>query len=270
MILSVRLLAAILTILAAALSLIGVLNYFKFDSTLTAMQNSRVEVVGYDVKSAIQAATDLGLRLKDTSDAQTVIERAISEEPILAGISVFDREGQVLFQATAQNKGPVALPGGQVQPAWLLDNLKAAKAWQTTTGHSFVVGLPLETPFGLVIGGIALQYDKEQHWSVLQAMRNELLLAGGVIFLAFAVIAAIVVHRLFRRLISDARRVDKQLTQLLGTLSRPDALRELGEEPETEPEEDTTMFGDGFKRFRRRTVKTVVALEEAERAMERL
>lgn len=97
MALSIRLILAILFILAGAMALIAALNYFKFESSLKELQRSRIAAIGLDLKHSMEQTTNLGLALRDLQSNQDLIERALAKDRQLLSITIFDRKGDCLF-----------------------------------------------------------------------------------------------------------------------------------------------------------------------------
>lgn len=254
MILSTRLIAALVVILALALALLTVLNYFKFSSTLSEIQDSRVSVVSLDIADTIQAATDLGLKLSDVSDTQAVINRALERDPQLTAITVFDRRGSILFQVRRPDSDA---PDGAVRDSWRTANRASeGRLWRTETAQTFVVGAPIRNTFGLVAGGVATQVSREPFLELLARMRHELERSATVIFVGFAALGAIVVVLMLRRLTRTAKRMEMLLGRLVA--APESAVETVGD--------DSALVRD-FDRFRGRTREALLALTNAERSL---
>lgn len=254
MILSTRLIVALVVILALALALLTVLNYFKFSSTLSEVQDSRVSVISLDIADTIQAATDLGLKLSDVSDTQTVINRALERDPQLTAITVFDRRGSILFQVRRPDSDA---PEASVSASWRQANQGTdGRLWRTETAETFVVGAPIRNTFGLVAGGVATQVSREPFRALLARMRHELERSATVIFAGFAAVGAIAMVLMLRQLTRTARRMEVLLGRLVAA---PDS--------DVETVGDDNALTRDFDRFRGRTRQALLALTNAERSM---
>jgi len=221
MILSLRLTAAIFVILLSALALTATLNYFKFESTLSGLQQSRISVISLNIKQSVQSGTDLGLALKELRDIQDVIDRARKADSQILSISVFDRQGRVLFASSA-DPAAAGTPTQAVAPEWVRANRGATTEealWRTNDPTAFVVGAAIHNTFDRVIGGVAVRFSRAVFQNMLDEMLATLAKSTGIVLVSFGLLCGLVVFLVFASLARSARRMDERLQALLE--SRP-------------------------------------------------
>lgn len=193
-------------VVALALAFACVLYYVQYETLFSSLQRSRLAVLATSIRDAVKGGTDLGLALKDMHGVQGVIERTRALDPDISGITVFDRQGRVLFDTD-----PARI--GTTRPdtvAWAAAS-EAGAAWYLAEGARGVAGQPLLNSFDAVLGGIALDHSRAALFDSLE--RTALTLARAAAGLLAAIGGAVVLLTVLavRPLVRAARTMERRL-----------------------------------------------------------
>src|SRR3990167_3060808 len=130
--------AVLLISLVFVLSLVTLLSYFKFESSLTAITERRVGLIVERAKDSIESVIRLGLKLEDIEAVRGIVEEARGRAPRIENTHVFrtDRARHLFASDPAEIDAPV-------DPAWLAAQAASADGiWGIQAGGRAVVGTP--------------------------------------------------------------------------------------------------------------------------------
>lgn len=249
---------ALLAILFCTMALTAAFGYYKFESVMGGLVQSRYSFVTFTIKKKIEDSLALGFALRQVRQVQEVIEREKVGDIQILSIEVFDQRGEIVFNT---DRGSI---GSTVPEAWV-EALHAA----ASQGHEFsaaeedslIVGLPLVNTLGKVEGGIVLRYPaaylERELGSLLSRMAVELV----AVFAVFAVLAVIAIAMLFR---SVTRRLD-ELHGPLDALAMPAGMAAAPAQAGAEE-----SFDGRFADFIVKTREAVDHITDATQEVERL
>lgn len=183
--------------LLVALGLTAFLGYDKFASALVSLEREEAAAVVVNVRDTIEAATSLGLPLKEFADAQAVLDRNIAFDPKLSGLVIFDLAGAVLFSSFVDGERLRAEPPADWRA--LTAKLAGEETWSAEVEGRFSVGAPLTAPSGALLGGVmGLEHTHERD-EILVAMAHRLTIAAVLLYLAATAVAAVLIRRICPR-----------------------------------------------------------------------
>ena len=90
---------AVIFVVTLALSAGVALIVANFDRTLQDVVDSRFEYIAKELKSDIEKGLDLGLALKEFSNAQQIIDQELARNEALEHVFIKNADGEVLFSA---------------------------------------------------------------------------------------------------------------------------------------------------------------------------
>ena len=97
--LTMRMAAAAMLAVLVAVGLVGTLNYLRFETNLTDLVTSRLDVLLDDISAPAQLAVDLDLGLPAATDLHAALQRRAAADPLILGIRIVDSAGSVVFAA---------------------------------------------------------------------------------------------------------------------------------------------------------------------------
>ena len=118
--------------LAFVILLVGLLNYFKFESTYEELAERRIGIILERAELSIESAVGLGLRLEDVGAAQAILDAMPRQDERIESAAIFDgKDGSIVFASGAE------APGTNVDPAWLAAQARAPGGrWRKAAGRS--------------------------------------------------------------------------------------------------------------------------------------
>lgn len=187
-----RLSGLLAAMLVVGCGLAASLNYLKFERMLLEQQARVLEILAGDLGDTVENGLALGVRLAGIPGGQALLERSRAAEPLIAGLSIIDAAGIVLFDTDRQNLNTTA------HPAALAGQIETGP-WRYRDGRRYGIGVPITNGFGQYEGAVLLGYERravdERLAAVLLSMVQATLLA-----LAVAVpLGAIGIHLVTRR-----------------------------------------------------------------------
>jgi len=211
-----KLVITIWIILISVLGLLYLMNHMKFNSLMSDVVSSRLQVMSSSLERSIIKADQLGLPLRSMNNLPELLNRTKARDDQVQAIHIINRQGEVLFSTDPSRIGlPLdstlqrrALKGNE--PSWLLD--------RDTTLYS---GLQLFDGVQQLMGSIVIAYNKSSYGSVLAQVKLHLLEMTLMIFATFALLIFIAVRLGF----GDVNNVFKLITSQLGDSSRNASLR---------------------------------------------
>ncbi|MGF1681912.1 hypothetical protein [Photobacterium minamisatsumaniensis] len=162
----------------------------KFDSLMSQVVSSKLEVISSSLETSIKRVERLGIPLQSASNLKENFERARQREANVQAIILIDKKGNVVIQSTADAKVTQRLPEEVVRRA-----LKSNEtSWVLSHETMLFSGLQIKDGFDKSAGSIVIEYDKSALFGVYAAVQLHLLEATVVIFLATAFIVLIAIR----------------------------------------------------------------------------
>lgn len=225
-----RLVITVWLILVSVLGLLYLMNYMKFDSLMSGVVSSKLEVISSSLDASINRVERLGIPFHSADNLIEQFELAREREQDVVSISLIDTAGRVIIQAS-DDELVHSIPEEVVrrsltsnEPNWLYSD--------DTTLYS---GLQTFGALDKLSGSVIIEYDKTALFGVYALVRLHLLEATVLIFLATALVVFVVVRIGF----SDVASVIK----LIHNYSSGDR----GEVPTTSKGEMSKNFAEQIK-----------------------
>ena len=166
-------LVLLLIVLGFSIGMATLLNYFKFESTIRTLEGSRFGLVAEDIGNNIELSLGLGLSFGEIGTLQELIERHRSSDVLILSIEVLDNGGRVRYSTRPER-------AGQAAPAGWLAALRRPE-WLRVEPDAFVAGRTMRNNFDVVIGGVAVRYDRGQTNAAVAEMGLRLIELGAAI-----------------------------------------------------------------------------------------
>ena len=201
-----RMVAVAVVVCAFAMGMSGLLNYFKYRSTTNRLVAERLVVTGKSVESSIQSALELGLQFADIATLPGTLDRERATDDLIDGIDVFDTEGRMLY-STDKLRVQRPIPG-----SWLVAARRAgSEYWFVQDDENSAAGIPVKTNFGLTIGYLALRYSADRVNEDTRVIGSQLALVTLGLFVLAALLSALALLVVIRKLDRDVSGVEKAL-----------------------------------------------------------
>lgn len=197
-------LPTVILVIVFTMFMVVLLNYFKFESSLRKLQQSRVTLIVGQTHDAMEQVLSLGTRLAESTALEALIERQLQADPLIRVVEIVDENDQVIFSTRAGRKGQA-----------LEEEVRALAArsgnaeWFLPTASHFVTGRSVFNSFGALMGKIVISYDR----SVFDRKTAELLAGirqGGLLVtlvcLAVACLGLLAIARRVSRDFNAAER----------------------------------------------------------------
>ncbi|MGF1703192.1 hypothetical protein L4D09_23145 [Photobacterium makurazakiensis] len=185
-----RLVITVWVILLSVLGLLYLMNYMKFDSLMSQVVSSKLEVISSSLETSIKRVERLGIPLQSASNLKESFERSRQREANVRAITLIDIKGNVVIQSSADEKAAQSLPEDVVRRA-----LKSNEtSWVLSHETTLFSGLQIKNGFDKLAGSIVIEYNKSALFGVYAAVQLHLLEATVVIFLATAFIVLITIR----------------------------------------------------------------------------
>jgi hypothetical protein len=242
----------LVAILVFAVLVTGLLNYYKYQSTLSELIHSRLVVVGLDLKQSIEGSVGLGIPLNQTQNIQEIIDRTRNEDDQVLSVEVFEMTadgGTKLFHTDRDGVGK------SVPQSWLTASGDVEEpVWSVDTKDATVTGFSLVNNFNKVIGAVVLRYSKSYQQAKTADMFKKLARTGAVVLGAAGILAFFGVFLMFRKISSSFTRMTESLNALIA-----------GKTPTLTDETATTEEELHFVRFQKKTGDLLDLMSDAER-----
>jgi len=189
-----------------AVGMSGLLNYFKYRSTINRLVHERILATGRSVENVIQSSLLLGLQFGDIGTLPSTLEREQATDDVITGVDVFDTEGRILYSTDQQRVAQRA------SPDWLVAVKKAGtEDWFVEGDVESAVGMAIDNNFGLIIGHIALRYSNERVQQSANVAGRQLAISSFIVFIIAAALASLALLAVMRRLSRDVAAVESAL-----------------------------------------------------------
>ena len=213
-------------VLTFAVGMATFLNYYKFNSLVGRLMQSRVIVIGNEIQDNIEKSLALGLSLQENNTLQGLIERQLRSDDLLKSIMLFDASGTILYSTDSMHRGK------KVEKSWFKIASKAkTDTWKAADRNSFVAGLPIRNNFGVTLGHVALSYTRKP-------LEHCMGIIGNILLQTALVVLMITVAGGFALLVLAFRRYRKELLAIL--------MRELDGEVHTASENQLSPSSSTF------------------------
>ncbi|MDR3518986.1 MAG: hypothetical protein P4M00_24565 [Azospirillaceae bacterium] len=187
------------------------LFYFKMEALVEETVSSRFVVVSNGVAHEIESALNLGLKLTELKNLDAILNRELSRESRITGMTLFTNRGEIVTSA-----GSAAL-SGSLPSDWLRTLLRDQKAEPQATllvaAGSQVIMSPMRDPIGGIAGGIALTYSLSAARESIHRTIPTIVLGGAVCLILSLGVTMIAVWITFR---PTQRRIHQTLDYLQG------------------------------------------------------
>jgi hypothetical protein len=198
-----RMIVVAVLVCGFAVGMAGLLNYFKYRSTVSHLVRERLVVTGKAIENSIQGSLGLGLAFSDIGTLPGTLERERATDDLIQGIDVFDTAGQLLYSTDrlrAQRPAP---------EAWMLAIKKAGEAdWFVGDGNESAAGISVQNNFGLTVGYLALRYSEDRISDTVHAVGREMALAAFAVFVASSLLASFALVTIMGRLDKDVQTLE--------------------------------------------------------------
>jgi hypothetical protein len=200
-------------VLTFAVGMATFLNYYKFNSLVGRLMQSRVIVIGNEIQDNVEKSLALGLSLQENNTLQGLIERELRSDDLLKSITLFDTSGTVLYSTESLQQGK------KIPEGWLkVSSHSPVENWQVADRNSLVAGLPIRNNFGVTLGQVALSYTRKPLDHCMGIIGN-VLFQTALITLMISVTATFLLLGLsFRRYRNELLAAESELELLIKDL----------------------------------------------------
>lgn len=202
--LSTKIGLALFLVLASALSMTTVLNYLRFDQTLHTLLAQRMTVILNETSQDIVAGIDLGLRLENMENLQSILNRRLDMSNDIRNVAILDCDGTIISNA-ARSPDDQALSGAAIPQ-------QSRDQWIDFTPGIATAGQVLRDSLGQCAGQVVIKASAETSEAKLANAFSEMwksaALGMGMIIPILGVLFILMRrrHRVFEELHEDLAR----------------------------------------------------------------
>jgi hypothetical protein len=201
-----RMIVVAVLVCGFAVGMAGLLNYFKYRSTVSHLVRERLVVTGKAIENSIQSSLGLGLAFSDIGTLPGTLDRERATDDLIQGIDVFDTTGQLLYSTDrlrAQRPAPTV---------WMAAIKKAGEGdWFINDGEESAAGISVQNNFGLTVGYLALRYSEDRISDTVHAVGRTLGLAALSVFVVSSLLASLALVTIMGRLDKDVATLEAAL-----------------------------------------------------------
>jgi hypothetical protein len=185
----------------------GLLNYFKYRSTMHRIVTERVNATGRSLENSIYGSLRLGLQFTEIGTLPSTLQRERATDDVITGIDIFDTDGTILY-TTDSGRSP-----GRVPQDWLSAAKKVGPedTWFVDGKVESATGVSIDNDFGLRIGYIALRYSNERVQQSMYAAARQIAIASFAVFIVAAALASVALLWVMRGLGRNVQSVEAAL-----------------------------------------------------------
>ena len=175
-----RLTAVLLAIVTVAIGLAAVLNYYKFRSSLTELQQSRYAFVLGEISSTIETSLNIGLPLEQLQNVDSLLASHASQDDAILSIDIFRPDGAVMFSTDASFIGDLAAK------SWVkASQSEINHAWFVERPDANATGVQITNSLGQIVGSVVIRYSNAGAIEKLDDIARRLaLVALGIVALS--------------------------------------------------------------------------------------
>lgn len=189
-----------------AVGMAGLLNYFKYRATATAIIKDRLLVTGRSIDNSIQSSLALGLQFADIGTLPGTMQRERATDDLILSIDIFDNDGRMLY-STDSLRMDRPVPAHWVEAA----HRAGEDGWFTEHQDESAAGMKIENNFGLTMGHLVLRYSSERVSESIHAVGRQLALSSLLMFLASAGLSSLALMRVMNKLERDIGAAERSL-----------------------------------------------------------
>ena len=186
-------------IVALAIGLISLLNFYVYQKTYKDINLARLSIVARDLRGMIELGLSLGLAPQANTELGGIVSNVKEKTEGIRFVVIIDEKGRRLNEVgdASSEQDWVKRLGGN--------------SWLGEDSQSHQVGLPFRNSFGVVMGAVVIGYDKAALNEAVSAMRN--LLVKDWFYAVTAVISSMLlgIWWLTRRLHLDLDHMEQML-----------------------------------------------------------
>jgi hypothetical protein len=160
------------------LSLLSVLQYFRFQHLLFEVARSRVEVPAEALKRDIERSLATGLSVQTNSQLPTMLNLVLQKNPIIFSIQIKDTLSDSSEPLWFAGKLPTA---HKDRDGSILANEPVQKTIDSNDAAVFTQRWPIVDPIGTTVAHLIFISDKSEALNLAAKARNELLPLLGVL-----------------------------------------------------------------------------------------
>ena len=193
-------------VIGFAVSMSGLLLYFKYQAVFTGLQRDRVLMVATEIDAIAEKNLSLGQDFWELATLQDVIERRRQADPLLAGIDVAGKDGKVAYATD------MARIGSPLPPEWIEAFTRNPKlnSLSLSPEEALVVS-GIRNSFGQPAGYAVIRYSRAPEREAMAAFTRKLVANCLVVFAVFAL-------ALFAILVALERRFERALSRAAAAL----------------------------------------------------
>jgi hypothetical protein len=185
-----------IAILFFLLSLLAVLQFYRFQNLLFEVNSSRISVPAQALKRDVERTLAFGLSLQTNAQLKTMLEQVIEKYPSILSIQLVDTiadSGTIMWQS-----GPVlADPMRYVRS----QRSSGKEMWfDAKSPDNFIQSWVIKDPIGQIVANLTLSADKSQVNALLADARASLFRIWLLLCLAVLLILTPILLYLFSRL----------------------------------------------------------------------
>ncbi len=190
--------SVVVGILFFLLSLLAVLQFYRFQTLLFEVNSSRISVSAQSLKGAVERSLALGLPIQSNAQLKSMLESAIEKYPDIQSVQLVDEQsdsGKVYWEA---GSAPTEADTLRVLEA----HRRSRKDMWFDPAHAtgFVQVLSIKDPIGHVVADLVLRVDNSAAKTLLSDARTHLFQFWFVLCLATVLLLAPILLYLFLNL----------------------------------------------------------------------
>ena len=195
-----------IAILFFLLSLLAVLQFYRFQNLLYEVNSSRISVPAQALKRDVERTLAFGLSLQTNVQLKSMLDQVIEQYPSILSIQLVDTiadSGNIMWESGPPIADPMSFVRAQRRagkPMW----------FDASRPDSFIQSWTIKDPIGQVVANLTLSADKSQVVALLSDARAKLFQIWLILCVAVLLILTPILLYLFSRLdqiISSAKAI---------------------------------------------------------------
>lgn len=200
--------SVVVAIVFFLLSLLAVLQYYRFQTLLYEVNSSRISVPTQSLKSDIERSLSLGLALQNNAALKSMLETTIERNPDILSIQLVDTRRDSVEPLWEAGK----TPSRQTTQAEVNAHRRANKemSFDPNHGDDFVQVWSVRDPIGSMVAALVVRVDNDEAHNLLADARAHLLQYWLLLCIAtLACLAPILIYLFVNldRLVKSANRI---------------------------------------------------------------
>ena len=189
-----------------AVGMATLLNYYKYKSTVEKVVRDRILITANTIDNSVESSLSLGMGFSELTMLPSLMDRETKSDRLVSAIDVFDPAGKILYSTVAERVGK------SVPAAWLANAGRAKEEWWVEEAREHVAGIVVRNNFNLVVGFLAIRYDRAYIDRTVQAVGRNLAAIGIIAFLAVATLVSLALIVILRRFGRDMEAIETRIT----------------------------------------------------------